>query len=76
MEKANHPLLSESKGCLPLLDKSYKLGFVSSEDSDSCGHPISLIRLFTVCFWVAQLLSFLHADSEEFNLTWRMPRMI
>ena len=34
------------------------------------GHPPSLIRVFAVCS------SFLHADSEDSDQIWRMPRLI
>ena len=36
-----------------------------SEDSDQPGHPLGLIRVFTVRQWVAKDPSFLHADSED-----------
>ena len=53
---------------------------VPSEDSDQPGHPPSLIRVWSessLCAqWVAKDLSFLHADSEDSDLTGRMPRLI
>ena len=45
---------------------------VPSEDSDQPGHPPSLIRVFAVhSQWIVKDLSFLHADSEDSDLTGR-----
>ena len=46
----------------PPHDKTNKIAFVPSKDSDQPGHPPSLIRVFAVC---SKDPSFLHADSEE-----------
>ena len=51
-------------------------GFAPSEDSDQPGHPPSLIRVFAVAQWVAKDPSFLHADSEDSEQTWWMPKLI
>ena len=47
-----------------------------NEDSDQPGHPPSLIRVFACAQWVAKNLSFLPADSEGYDQTGRMPRLI
>ena len=51
-------------------------GCAPSEDSDQPGHPPSLIRVFACTQWVAKDPIFLHADSEDFDQTGRMPRLI
>ena len=51
----------------------------SSEDSDQPGHSPSLISLdqsLLYAQWVAKDTSFLHADSEDSDETWRMPLLI
>ena len=51
-----------------LCDKSYDLGFASNKNSDQPWHLLSLIRVFAVALLVAEGLSFLYADSEDFYL--------
>ena len=59
----------------PPRDKTNKMACAPSEDSDQPGHPPSLIRVFVVLQWVAKDPSFLHADSEDSDQTWRMLRL-
>ena len=42
----------------PPHDKTNKMAFASSKDSDQPGHPPSLIRVFTVCMKKAWVLSY------------------
>ena len=61
--------------CEPPHDKTNRMAFVPSEDSDQPGHPPSLIRVF-VAQWVAEDQMFVHADSEDSDQTGRMHRLI
>ena len=61
----------------PKHDKTSKMICVPSEDSDRTGHPSSL----TIVFAVRSVGSykdpeFLHADSDDWDQTGRMPRLI
>ena len=60
----------------PPHDKTNKIAYAPSEDSDEPGHPPSLIRAFAVGSMGSLEPSCLHADSEESDRTGRMPRMI
>ena len=60
----------------PPHDKTNKMAYAPSEDSDQPGHPPSLIRVFTCAQWVAKDSSFLHADSEDSDQTGQTPRLI
>ena len=57
-------------------DKTNKLACATFEDSDQPGHPPSLIRVFAVRWKVAKDPCFLHADSEDTDQIWGMPRLI
>ena len=60
----------------PPHDKTNKMAFAPSEDSDQPGTP-RLIRVFAVCAqWVAEDPVLLHADSEDSDQTGRMHRLI
>ena len=56
--------------------QNQQCGCAPSEDSDQPGHPPSLIRVFAVRSRVAKDPSFLHANSEDFDKTGRMSRLI
>ena len=58
----------------PPHDKTNKMTFAVSEDSDQPGHPPSLIRVFTV--YIEKYSIFLNADSEDSDQTGWMPRLI
>ena len=59
----------------------YELQYYKQNDmcaqrrSDQSGHPPSLIRVFAVRTWVAEDPTFLHVESEDSDLTWRMSRL-
>ena len=66
---------------LPLIiepphDKTNKMAYALSEDSDQPGHPPSLIRVFAVHMEKAWDLSYPLSTSEDSNQTERMPRLI
>ena len=54
-------------------DETNKMACVPSEDSDQPGHPPSLIKSLLCAQWVAKGLSFLHADSKDYDQTGRCP---
>ena len=56
----------------PEYDKTNKMTWAPSEDSDQPGHPPSLIRVFTV----AKDLSFLQTDREDSDQIVWLPRLI
>ena len=57
----------------PPHDKTNKMVYVPSEDSDQSGH----LKESSLCAqWVAKDPSFLHADSDDSDQTGRMPRLI
>ena len=66
---------SRKKLSEPPHDKTNKMTFVPSEDSDQPGHPPSLIRVFAVRS-VAKDPILLQADSADSDQTGRMPRLI
>ena len=53
-------------------DKTNKMTFVPSEDSDQPGHPPSLIKVFAM----RSVGSFLPADNEDSDQTGPMPILI
>ena len=55
----------------PPHDKTNKMTFAPSEDSDQPGHPPSLISVFTCAHWVAKVAMFVHAESEGSDQTGR-----
>ena len=62
-------------------DKTNKMAFAPSKDSDQPGHPPSLIRVFAVHMKKACVLSYPLSHSEDshskdFDQTGRMPRLI
>ena len=46
-------------------NKTNKMTYVPSEDSDQSGHPPSLIRVFAVCFMGSLGPMLFHVDSED-----------
>ena len=60
----------------PPHDKTNKMIFVPSEDSDQPGHPPSLIRVFAVRSVGSLGPNLLQADSADSDRTGRMPRLI
>ena len=60
----------------PAHDKTNKMTCELSEDSGKPVHPPSLIRVFAVRLTGSEELIFLHADSEDSDQTWQMPRLI
>ena len=59
----------------PPHDKTSKMTYVPSKDSDQPGHPPRSES--SLCAeWVAKDQSFLHADSEYSDQTGQMPRLI
>ena len=56
-------------------DKTNKMTFAPSEDSDQPGHLPSLIRVFAVSSMGSYGPSFLHANSDDSDQTGRMPRL-
>ena len=71
---ANAYAICSSSTFEPPHDKTNKV-VVRLAKTQISGSP-SLIRVFTVAQWVAKDLSFLQADSEDSDRTWRMPRLI
>ena len=59
----------------PQHDKTNKMTYAPSENSDQPGRPSSLIRVFACAQWVADP-PFLHADIEDYDHIGRMPRLI
>ena len=55
--------------CEPLNDKTNKIVYVPSEDSDQPGRLPSLIRVFACALWVAKDPRFIHADIENSDQT-------
>ena len=60
----------------PPHDKTNKMIFVPSEDSDQPGHPPSLIRVFAVRMKKHWLFTYPLAHSEDSDQTGQMPRLI
>ena len=60
----------------PPHDKTSKMTFVPSEDSDHPGHPPSLIRVFAARSVGSLGPILLQADSADSDQTGRMPRLI
>ena len=58
----------------PPHDKTNKMARAPSKDSDQPRHSPSLIRVFAVRSMGSK--GFLHADSENYDQTGRMPRLI
>ena len=59
----------EAEGIIePVHDKTNKIKCAPKEDSDQPGHPLCVQ-------WLTKDPRFLHADSEDSDLTWRMPRL-
>ena len=68
---------SRKKHFEPPHDKTNKMTFVPSEDSDQPGHPPSLIRVFAVrSVGSIENPIVLQADSADSDQTGRMPRLI
>ena len=59
----------------PPHDKTNKMAFAPSKDSDQPGHPPSLIRVFAVRFNEPWVLSYPLSASEDSDQTGRMPRL-
>ena len=60
----------------PVHDKTYKMAYASSEDSDQPVHPHSLIRVFVVSMKKAWILSYLLSTSKDSNQIGQMPRQV
>ena len=60
----------------PPHNKTNKMACAPSEDSDQPRHPPSLIRVFVVRMKKALVLSYPLSASEDFDQTWRKPRLI
>ena len=63
-------LIRIEKEFKPPRDKTNKMTYATSEDSDQPGHPPSLIRVFavhSVGSWGPNVSSFLHMDSEDWS---------
>ena len=60
----------------PLQEKTNKLTFAPSEDSDQSGHPLSLIRFLTVRMKNLGSSATHLAHSEDSDQTGRIPRLI
>ena len=54
----------------PPHDKTNKMVYVPSEDSDQPGHPPSLIRVFTVCIKKALFLTYLFSAQRRLLSDW------
>ena len=67
---------SRKKHFEPPHDKTIKMTFVSSEDSDQPGHPPSLIRVFVMRSVSSLGPSLLQAYSADSDQTGRMPWLI
>ena len=67
---------SRKKHFEPPHDKTNKMTFVPSEDSDQPGHPPSLIRVFAVRSMGSLDPILLQADNADSDQTGRMPRLI